>query len=183
MIKFEDFYYLKESASKGSTEYGCLMAVFPNKIGKRFIKFAKTHIKKTDLAEDGDYENEPHVTILFGFHGDFTKELKSLLGNWGELNLTLGKVSRFSSKEKDVLKIEVESKDIKKLHGFLMEHYKDKITTDYPKWKGHLTLAYVKHGACKELDGDSTFNDKEFKFNELVYSTPGMHKKTTFPIS
>ena len=114
---------------------------------------------------------------MYGFEGDLSSELKSLLSNWKPLEIKLGKISRFSNDKKDVIKVEVESEDMTKLHKFLMKHYEDKITTDYPTWKGHLTLAYVKPKACKELDGNKTFKGQEYEFSELVYSTPGMHKK------
>lgn len=178
-MTFKDYYLIEEK--KGTTEYGCLMAVFPKNNGKPFISFAHKHIPKNEICDDG-YEDEPHVTVIYGFHGDLSDELKSLLNRWGSLTVTLGKVSRFKGKERDVLKVAVKSPDIKKLHGFLMKHYPKMITTDFPEWNGHITLAYVNPGACKELDGNSTFAGKEVTFQELVYSTPGMHKKTKFKI-
>lgn len=161
---------------KGTTSYGCLMAVFDKKDQKQFIDFAKKNIDKENVADDG-IEDEPHVTVLYGFHGDLHKQLSSLLSKWGPVEITLGKISRFKKDEKDVIKVEAHSDDIKKLHAFLMEHYKDKITTDFPKWNGHLTLGYVKKGAHKELDGSTKFKGKKFKIPSLVYSTPGMHTK------
>lgn len=182
MHTFKEFYLLTEKASTKGTEYGCLMAMFSKQESTKFIKFAKQHIDKKDLAKDGNYEDEPHITVLYGFHGDLSEELKSLLHRWGSLTVTLGNVSRFKGKERDVLKVAVKSSDIKKLHGFLMKHYPKMITTDFPEWNGHITLAYVNPGACKELDGNPTFAGKEVTFQELVYSTPGMHKKTKFKI-
>jgi hypothetical protein len=109
--------------------------------------------------------------------------LKDLLHNWGKIECELGKISRFENKEYDVLKVEVKSKDIKKLHSFLCKHYEDKITTDFPEWKGHITLAYVKHGTHKELNGDKVFDGQKYTFTDLIYSTPGMKKKTKFTIA
>lgn len=178
-ITFKDFYLIEEK--KGTTEYGCLMAVFPASEQSKFTKFAHKHIAKEDICDDG-YEDDPHVTVIYGFDGDLSKELKSLLRCWGPLCGTLGKVSRFKGKERDVMKIEVKSPCFKAMHKFLMEHFKGKITTDFPTWNGHITLAYVKPGSCKELEGNTTFNGKEVSFPELTYSTPGMHKKTKFAI-
>lgn len=177
MISFKEFFLLE----KGTTSYGCLMAVFSREIGKRFTKFAKEHIDKENLYEDG-IEDEAHTTVLYGFEGDLGKQIKSLLSKWGTLEIELGKISRFSNDERDVIKVEVKSEDIKKLHSFLMEHYKDKITTDFPKWNGHITLAYVKSGAHKELDGNDTFKGDTYTFDELVYSPPGMKGKVKFKI-
>ncbi len=141
------------------------------------------NIPKDDLSEDGTWEDEPHCSILFGFHGDLSSELKSLLSNWKPLKIKLKEISRFSNDKRDVIKVGVESEDIKELHKFLMEHYEDKITTDFPKWCGHITLAYVKPKTCKELDGNKTFKRQEYEFSELVYSTPGIHKKVKIPLN
>lgn len=179
LTTFQDYFLLTEK--KGTTEYGCLMAVFPKAEGKKFINFAHKHIDKKNTCNDG-YENEPHVTVLYGFHGNLAPKLVPLLAQWGPLCGTLGKVSRFKGDERDVLKVEVKSPCFKKMHKFLMDNFKKEITTSFPEWNGHITLAYVEPGTHKELDGNTTFVGEELSFLELTYSTPGMHKKIKFSI-
>lgn len=176
---FRDYVLLNEK--KRTTDYGCLMAMFPKDEQGQFTKFAHKHISKDDICDDG-YEDDPHVTVIYGFHGDLSKDLKSLLRCWGPLCGTTGKVSRFRGKDRDVLKVEVKSPCFKSMHKFLMTHFKKEITTNFPEWHGHITLAYVKPKACKELDGNTFFAGKELSFPELTYSTPGMNKKTKFSL-
>ena len=168
---------------KGTTSYGCLMAVLPEDSWKPFIKFGEKKIATKNLSKDGR-ENEPHVTVIYGFHEDVNLgELIKDISAKGPLDLTLGKISRFENGEFDVIKVDAFSKDIKRLHNKLSKDYGKKITTKFPEWHGHLTLAYVKPGSHPELDGNEHFEGQTFTIDKLIYSFPGMEPKITIPLS
>jgi hypothetical protein len=136
-------------------KYGCLMVELPKDIADHIRTFAKTAIKDEDLytEEEGfGREDEIHTTVLYGLEeqtGD------KVLEQVTPVNVKLGKIARFSDDKKpyDVMIIEVESEDLHNLHEHVGDEF-EHITT-YSDYKPHITLAYVKKGACKDLDGKS----------------------------
>lgn len=145
---------LKEGAhkDKSGNSYGCVM-VFLDYNQSEWDKMQDI-IDKDDLYEPKDdtgfgRETEPHVTILYGLHDDVpdedvSEEIKKIKSP----SIKLGKVSSFeTSDDFDVLKYEVESKD---LHGLNKKFKKFPNTNKFPDYKPHCTIAYVKKGKAKE---------------------------------
>lgn len=159
--------YAKDGASKG-----CLMAMFKGDDASTVSDFSKAHLKDENLAPDGR-EEEPHTTVLYGFHPDFNaKILNSRLNGYGCLDFTLGSISRFECPEYDVIKIEAKSDSAQQLHYDLRKQFADSLEISHPIYHPHVTLGYVKKGTHKELDGNSTFEGKKVSVSSLVYSYP-----------
>jgi 2'-5' RNA ligase len=99
-----------------------------------------------DLGENGR-EDAPHVTCLYGLHGDDPGDVRNKLAGFGPVSFTLGRVSAFrgaeTGKPYDVLKVEADGTDLHRLHGRLRElpH-----TYTWPTYEPHATIAYVKAG-------------------------------------
>ncbi len=160
---------------------GCLMAVLPTPDAAPIYTWSHEQIRPEDLAGDG-FENSAHVTILYGFNPGVTAmEVQSTVKEWGrpELRFTLGKVSRFdTSPDYDVLKcgIKFES-DLRELNTWLVQKFAGRLTQTYPFYTPHLTLAYVRKGACIGLNGHCQLEDQTYVLKTLVFSLPGSVSK------
>jgi hypothetical protein len=136
---------LYEVANNRKYDYGCVMV---------FIKFKKGAFEKLqdfinpkDLYEDPKdpsfgFEYKPHVTALFGLHGDIDeKELESVISKQSKPEIKLKDVSIFPSDKYDVLKFDVESKDMHNFNKVLKEF---PFTSNFPNYHPHCTIAYLK---------------------------------------
>lgn len=106
-------------------------------------------IDKNDLYIDKDKvrdgkETKPHVTVLYGFHKDTKiKKIKELCKDI-KISLSITKMSLFENEKFDVLKFDVKSKDLVDLNKVMKDNFN--YTNDYPNYKPHLTIAYLKKG-------------------------------------
>lgn len=169
-------------------EFGCLML----QVSKEAVHMKELHsiIEKADLYESDDkteygFENDPHVTILFGFHDDETKEYTiRIFGeeclNSGHVNIEIKKASLFSNDKYDVLKLDIGGDELKQINKHYSLNYAHTNTFDYHP---HMTLAYLKAGTgakyaklinskLKELK----LIGKELSCDELIYSRPNNKK-------
>lgn len=138
---------------------------------EELLQWSRQTIATQDLAEDG-YEQEPHVTVLYGFHPDVQPtEIEAVVKEFGEVTIELGAITRFESEEHDVLKIDIEGGSIFELNAKLVEAFAGRVTNKFPEYHPHMTLAYVKKGMYPELNDSPEFFGKAFTFNMAVYST------------
>ena len=168
---------------EGEGGKGCLMFPFSFRDSVRVVEWCKENIPEEDMAPEGA-ENETHVTVLYGFLDtvkveQVAKLVKAFAEESGResLALQLGTVSRFEN-ENDVLKIGLANQyDLESLHTYLREKLGKQVECTYPEYEGHVTLAYVKKGALKELDGGAKFAGEVHTTDELIYSLPGSTAK------
>jgi len=154
-----------------SPKFGCLMLMLSATPSEEIAQFGQQKIDVKDLGEDG-YEKEPHVTVLYGFHDDVTPtEIEAITKDFGPVTIELGAITRFESEEYDVIKIDIEGGTIYELNAKLVEAFAGRVTNKFPEYHPHMTLAYVKKGACEELNDDPEFFGREFSFDIAVYST------------
>lgn len=160
-------------------KFGCLMAMLPS-LDSRLPNWAADRIAQEDLAEDG-IETEIHCTILYGFDLNFdAHQLATLLK---PIALKLGKVERFECEEYDVLKIAVDSPDLIALHKRIAKEFKSEITSSKYTYHPHVTIAYVKKGACKELDGSVDFDGYKPHVSQMLYSLPEKKGRVVFNLT
>ncbi len=159
---------VRAAGSASVSKFGCLMAQLPS-LESELPNWAVDNIKSGTLAEEG-IETETHCTVLYGFDLDF--DASKLQQEYGGITLKLGKVSRFECPEYDVLKLTVESPDLVALNGRLMREFGDEVTPSKWPYNPHVTIAYVKKGTNKDLDGDKTFDGREIRVRQLLYSLP-----------
>jgi hypothetical protein len=133
-------------------EYGCLMAMVSETHCPHIIKFGKTVIPPEILYTKPDddsygYDNEPHVTIKYGFEPDLSRnDLAQLLRGLKPFNIILNAISQFNNSEYDVIKFNAESPILRELRN-KVDGYPNK--DKYPDYKPHMTMAYVKPGSFK----------------------------------
>lgn len=139
----------------------------PKEIEEMMVAFGK-EIDETDLFKeeaDGGLETQFHITLKYGLETENPKDPKGRLKEEKGGEYYLGESSIFEAEKYDVVKIEVESEDLKRLHDRLNELPHD---DKHPDYHAHATIAYVKSGTGKKYVGKFKIN-KSFKFKEVYF--------------
>ena len=158
-----------KTVNEESFSYGCVMFFFdPN---EKMLQELMTNIDDSDLytkEDDSSYgkETEPHVTALYGIHNDVPDaDVKKIVEQFTTPVITVGDVSIFENEKFDVVKIEVNSDEMntanKKLSAL-------PFSSDYPDYKAHITLAYVKPGLGQKYVEE--FESINLQPTHIVYS-------------
>lgn len=137
--------------SKGVYKYGCLMLYFDPNLP--IFSDIQKMIDENDVyygKEEGKFgrDSEPHITILYGLHSDISdSQIESIIDNFTQPNVVLNTISIFENDEFDVVKFDINNTDIVEMNRVItkLPH-----TTDYPDYKPHLTISYVKKGTGKK---------------------------------
>lgn len=148
---------------------------------KNWEKLATNFIKEEDVygtLEDGfGVEDNPHVTLLFGFHDDkpdIAERLEKKLPTNGAIKLNVVGVSFFETPEYDVVKFDVESSGLNQLHEWCKDNFD--YTSAHKVYHPHITIAYVKKGTGQNYKRKMS-KPFEFEINDLIYSHPDKNKK------
>lgn len=114
-------------------------------------------------------EDQPHVTALYGItQGDPGPTAKAILAeSSGVIRATAGKLSLFHSKDYDVLKVDIESSDLREIENHLRESVPFK--SDFPDYKPHMTIAYLKKGKGAKYVGDARFEGTPLSFSVVDF--------------
>jgi 2'-5' RNA ligase len=116
-------------------------------------------IPDSDLyePEDPQYgrEKHPHVTVLFGLVTEDPNDVAKVLQGLGPASISFdSRISMFSNPgDYDVLKVDASSEDLEKIHDLLKEKLENK--DEWPTYKAHLTIAYVKKDTGVKYVGKS----------------------------
>jgi len=164
-------------ASKGSAKYGCLMLFFDYDKDK-----LKKLIDKEDLCEaEGGFEDESHVTLLYGFHDDVEpKAVLNFIEEKGNLSsiksIPLVRLSLFKNKDFEVLKFDVMSSELNKLNKLCTKNFK--YTNKYPEYKAHATVAYLMPGTGEKYLKKFANMKFEGKPTKMVFSDKDKNKSS-----
>lgn len=127
------------------------------------------HPYHTDFA-DGR-ERKPHVTILYGLvNASDYFDIRKICQAYGPVEFEIGKVKAFRNPEMehDVLVCEVISEDLHKLNSAISKFENE---NNFPDYKPHMTLSYIKKGSLTELEGQSiSLTGEVFVANSAVFS-------------
>lgn len=158
-------------------EYSSAQIQLPPHIASR-IKAEGAKVGDWALAPDGR-ENDHHITVLFGLHGEDPDGVKKLLADEAPIMLTLGKTSLFENDDADVLKAEVHSPDLHRLNKKLraLPH-----TDTHPIYVPHSTIAYVKPGLGKKFAGSEALKGLQAIIDHVVFSSKD-GTKTKIPLN
>lgn len=161
----------------GSYKYGCVMAQL--KINKKEWDSIQELIKDDELYTGGKNmgrEDDPHITLLYGLHDTIEdKEIKEVVEGFESFDVELKKVDIFENDEFDVVKFSITNKDLNKYNKELKEF---PYTSDFPDYKAHATIAYVKKGLGKEIMGRyKDFEAISFTCDTIKYSKADKTKK------
>ena len=115
-------------------------------------------------------ENEIHVTLLYGLTEDKPEKVKKMLYGVRPFEVTLGSITAFLDSDKhDVLKIDVDSPVLQRLHYILEDNLPNK--NSYPTYHPHITIAYLKKGEAEKYIGMDDFRGITFIADEIVFSS------------
>jgi 2'-5' RNA ligase len=129
-------------------------------------------------------EDDPHITLFYGFDGDDpTNVIKTLKGESGG-NILIDDVDIFEKDEYDVLVAICSSTALQKLHKKLVDELE--LEDKFPTYKPHITLAYFKKGKAAEYKTSVlrgfTYYLIDFDFDEVIYEDT-KDKSTTIKLS
>ena len=154
------------------TEGHCIMADLPQKDDiLEFIKKIPNECVYEEVGENYGKEANPHVTVMYGLSPIEETRVKELLNKVPKkIVAELGKISKFSNADApyDVLKIEVKSPHLNKIHEMIRKNFENNYK--WPQYNPHVTLAYVKKGTCNEYVGNKTFEGMKVMFEAFMYS-------------
>lgn len=161
-------------------EYGCVMVYLDVKKEDWDKLEAMVNKKDLYLGKDSDrgygFENEPHVTVLYGLHSDIPlEEIEEVINKMKRPKLKMQKVSSFNNPDFGVLKFDVESEDLDKENKKFTEFPH---TTSYPDYHPHATIAYIKPEKIDEyVDKFKDIEPVEVVVEKIVYSMADGTKK------
>jgi len=166
------------------TEGHCIMADVPQKESMLdFIKKIPTECVYEEAGKHYGKENNPHVTVMYGLSPVEEGRVKELLTKVPKkIVAELGQISKFENADApyDVLKIEVKSPHLNKIHEMIRKNFDNNY--QWPQYNPHVTLAYVKKGTCNEYVGNKTFEGMKVMFETFMYSNGDRDQNHAVPM-
>ncbi|MBD3261368.1 MAG: hypothetical protein GF334_06730, partial [Candidatus Altiarchaeales archaeon] len=146
----------------------------PEDFAKEVMAWTKKNITDDKVHDDGDKtcgrEDEIHATLFYGLEDEDPDKVAEILKDVAPFEVRLGLVTAFKDQDDyDVLKVDVESPEMQRLHYLLEDKLPNK--NSYPTYAPHMTLAFVQKDSCDNFLGDETFKDKKFKVKEIIFSS------------
>jgi 2'-5' RNA ligase len=170
----KDFRKLLIESDGNSYSYGCVMLDL--NISKADWQTFQDEILDDDIyTEEGDNSygrgKTPHVTILYGLHATISDDtVKELVDEIVSPEIKLYKISIFEQEMYDVVKFDIVGDSKAKLSKLNTKFAKLPHTNDYPDYKPHATIAYVKSGTGKKYIREVTEDSITLKPNTVLYS-------------
>lgn len=173
-MRFKQF--LEEEAHK----FSCVIFFLPAKDAQYVIDWSKENIDDSMLFTDEEKgrENEVHITVFYGLHTNSSEDVLPIVKQFESAKVRFGSISKFESENCDVLKIDVDGSILRDMNKSLKEL---DFTSDFPTYRPHCTLAYVKKGSCDHLLKDTYFSGWETTVKEVVFS-PAEGEKVKLPL-
>jgi 2'-5' RNA ligase len=170
----------KVEANDGKRNSSYLLAMFPDDKAAKIKAWVEKNVTDEDLWNDPKQpdkfgiEEQIHTTVAAKLTDDDPEAMKTFLEEnkaLFPLKIVLGRVMKFTTNPAhDVLEIELEAKNLLKLNSKIKSEFGH--NDSRPTFVPHVTLAYLKKGACENLVEDETFMGEEVEFSTLEFSSP-----------
>jgi len=161
-------------------DYACLMLNFDEELADAISRLADTLLEEDWLYTDKPgygKEEDIHVTVKYGLHDHDLPKMQDFLKKWmngRKIKMTLKKVSKFDSNpDYDVIKLDVDSKDLEELNKAVSENFPN--TETHPEYIPHITLAYVKKDMGDGLIGNESFDGEDVESNTFDFADKDAH--------
>ena len=132
--------------------YGFIMAKVDDDNSKKILDFNYKFINENCLyIEEGDYgrETNVHCTIKYGLTERYSKkQMKHFLYDVVPFNIEINEIGIFENDKFDVIKFNVESKDLRKLNEIFSTLPNN---DEHKEYKPHITLAYIQKGTGNQF--------------------------------
>lgn len=132
-----------------------------------------------DFAVEAEHlierEKHPHLTLKFGTDATYG-EAKEALKDERPAKVRFGTLSVFQKPDSDVLKIEVTSADLHRLHRKLNRLPHD---DSHPLYVPHVTVAYLVRGTGRNYSGKTVrrLSGRTALFRSAVFKSKDGHSK------
>lgn len=164
--------YIQFINESSGYKFGCVMVEIPV---SNWNEITQSISPEDVYEESGDnthgIQQNPHVTILYGLHPEVTDDMvKSVFDNFtGDINIEVDGIDIFENEKYDVVKFNVKPDGaLLELHNKLSEFPN---SNEFPDYKPHITIAYVKKGMGKKyVNPDYKYSVKNV--TNIVYSKP-----------
>jgi hypothetical protein len=166
--------------------YSCVLVDIPDSLASKVKGFSakipdsempdEKDIQSDGAKEGGGREQHIHVTALYGLHTKSVEDVRKVLESEAPIRVKLGKCGMFPASEKrnsDVLWVSVDSPDLHRINKRLRDELD--YTNDYPTYKPHCTVAYLKKGAAEKYEGKEIVSG-EVIIDEVQFSNPDGEK-------
>ena len=164
-------------------DYGAVMAAknWPEGWDTMLSKIDRHDIYRGDDGTHG-LETEPHVTVLYGLHDEVHEDLVCRIcqGVEGPLEVDVTGLSTFENEDYDVLKLDVESKLLRKLNKAFRSFPH---TNHYGDYKPHMTVAYLKKGHASKYSDLGKHAPSKIRFPKMQFTPKGAEEPIDFPIT
>ena len=157
--------------------FGRLMLYFSF---SNWSEFVRRLVKIEDIYDDEEgnfgYEDNPHCTILFGFHHyeGIMEQIKKYLPALEDIDDILrSNITIFESENYDVLKFDIVSEKLKNLNKVFLDNFE--YTNEHIDYHPHMTIAYVKKGEGTKYVQQNIKNIPLFG-DKYIYSDNEYHK-------
>lgn len=147
----------------------------PIKLAQEIVEWGEKVIPDAVLFQDPKTmllgrEDEPHVTVLYGIHTRYPRQIYQVLRNEQSIHIQLHDVHVFNEMEWfDVVTIKVSSPELERLNAKLRGQIKH--FNRYKTYIPHITLAYVEKSSARGLEHNSKFLDQHFWSDVAVFSS------------
>lgn len=164
---------LERTMTQEEDRKGCLMAMVLPVHAKIIQNWSKKYIPEDILYYDGsDYgrEMDTHATIFYGFTPDINDEqVKGVIKNTLPFNINLLMVDVFDTNPNyDVVILKVNSPELIRLNSICKKFPNE---NEYPDYKQHITLAYVRSGEGSKYKGIKAVSGGCVLCNTVEYSS------------
>jgi 2'-5' RNA ligase len=162
--------FIKESQTR--YEYGCVMVDYNFENWSDLLD--SIHQEDIYKVEGKNYglQPRPHLTLLYGIHDTVTdEEIQSCFqgATENDFKVEINGVSLFENPEFDVVKLEVvKNSKLEEVNKRLSELPN---SNQFPEYKPHITIAYVKKGLGQKY-ADSNYKYQIKNISKIVYVRP-----------